>query len=386
MKRLLRALLLVCLSPAAQAADSRAVESMLAESLRALQAGQLDAALSQVDALLKQNPNFHLAQLLRGDLLLARAQPLTNFGNAPAAESDKLDGLRKEAQVRMRRIQQPPPADAIPSNLWQIAADQTHVLVVDTSRSTLYVYANNHGTPRYVTDFYVSIGKLGSDKVSEGDKRTPLGVYYVKEHLPSSKLTDFYGHDAYPISYPNEWDRQHGRSGHGIWLHGTPSNTYSRPPQDSSGCVVLTNEDLDKLGSYLQVGKTPVIITKHLDWMGDQDKQARDELMQAIEQWRSDWSRLDNAAYLGHYSRQFNNGSMNYNEWARYKQQVNAGKQWVKVELSGMSAFPYPGNNDLVVVDFDQNYASNNLSNRAKKRQYWQRQDGQWQIVYEGSN
>ena len=31
-----------------------------------------------------------------------------------------------------------------------------------------------------------------------------------------------------PSTIPNEWDKRHGRSGFGIWLHGTPSDTYSR--------------------------------------------------------------------------------------------------------------------------------------------------------------
>ena len=33
--------------------------------------------------------------------------------------------------------------------------------------------------------------------------------------------------------------------------------------------------------------------------------------------------------------------------------------------------FLYPGREDLAVVDFDQEYASNNLSNKMRKRQYW---------------
>src|SRR3546814_8483534 len=49
------------------------------------------------------------------------------------------------------------------------------------------------------------------------------------------KLPDFYGDGAYPLNYPNEWDKHEGRKGYGIWLHGTPSTTYSRPPRASDG-------------------------------------------------------------------------------------------------------------------------------------------------------
>jgi hypothetical protein len=38
------------------------------------------------------------------------------------------------------------------------------------------------------------------------------------------------------------------------------------------------------------------------------------------------------------------------------------------------------------VVTFTQDYASNNLTNSMKKRQYWLREsDNRWRIVYEGA-
>ena len=47
--------------------------------------------------------------------------------------------------------------------------------------------------------------------------------------------------------------------------------------------------------------------------------------------------------------------------------------------------FLYPGDGNLAVVTFDQDYASSNISNKMRKRQYWQRVDGQWRIVQEGA-
>jgi hypothetical protein len=76
---------------------------------------------------------------------------------------------------------------------------------VDTSRSRLFVYANDFGRPRYVTDFYISLGKNGVEKSREGDQKTPLGVYTII--AMKDKLPDFYGTNAYPLSYPNEWDK-----------------------------------------------------------------------------------------------------------------------------------------------------------------------------------
>jgi len=366
-------------------AEERSSEALLVRSLQAINDNRLDIALNEVDSLLRINPNFKLAQLVKGDLLMARSGPIDNFGSVTNAPHDQIDDLRDEARIRLQRVLSGSDASLKPRYFWKLDATQKYALVVDTSRATLFVYQNVNGEPRYVTDFYVTIGKLGTMKLSEGDQRTPLGVYFVKADLPKSQLSDLYGNGAYPLSYPNEWDRINNRGGSGIWLHGTPSDTYSRPPRSSNGCVVLANEDLEKLAPYLQVGITPVVITNTMDWNTERDEHERDELLQQVEQWRMDWANLDTDAYLGHYSRDFSSDSMDYQSWARRKQLVNSAKSWIKVEISNLSAFTYPEQPGLVVVNFEQDYESNNLSNRMKKRQYWIKNNDRWQIIYEGA-
>ena len=375
----------VSLYPAYAGPDSSEVEMRLVKSLQAINSSHLDQALNEVDSLLNATPNFKLAQLVKGDLLMARAGVINNFGSAANAPHDKIEDLRDEARVRLQRVLSQSDTKLKPRFLWQMDSEQKYALVVDTSRSTLLVYENVNGEPRYVTDFYTTIGKLGTDKFSEGDQRTPIGVYFVKAELPKSQLADIYGSAAYPLSYPNEWDRKNKRAGKGIWLHGTPSDTYSRPPRASNGCVVLANEDLKKLAPYLQIGITPVIITNLMDWSNEQDKNERAALQQEIEQWRKDWASLDTGAYLKHYSRDFTAENMDFPAWAKQKQMVNSAKSWIKLELSNVSMFTYPEQPNMVVVDFEQDYSSSNLSNKMKKRQYWVKQDSRWKILYEGA-
>ncbi len=379
-------LLLVLLSVPVAAEDSasRSMELGLAKSLRAVGSNHLDVALNEVDSLLKINPNFKLAQLVRGDLLLARARPINNFGSAPNAPHNMIQDLREEANARLQRAQQQQPLTA-PKYLWKLSPKQRYAVVIDTDKSTLYLFENVNGEARYVADFYISVGKKGADKVTEGDQKTPLGVYFVNEHLTKDKLTDFYGSDAYPLNYPNEWDKRLGRNGHGIWLHGTPSNTYSRPPRASNGCVVLANNDLAQLGNHLQIGLTPVIIANKIDWSNASDRSEREALLKTIEQWRNDWASRNTDAYLSHYARDFSTGSMNLSAFAQRKRLVNSGKTWIKVKMTNLSVIPYPSQPDLVVVTFDQDYESNNLSNQMSKRQYWMKQNGHWLIVYEGA-
>ena len=372
-------------SVAHAAPDSHSAEARLAKSLQAIQNNRLDIALNEVDSLLRINPNFKLAHLVKGDLLMAHAGAIDNFGSAAHAPRDKIEDLRDEARMRLQRVLSQPDNKLAPRFLWKLDAQQKYALVVDTSRATLFVYENVNGEPRYLTDFYITIGKLGTEKVSEGDKRTPIGVYFIKAELPRSKLADMYGNGAYPLSYPNEWDRKNKRTGSGIWLHGTPSGTYSRPPRASDGCVVLSNNDLDKLAPYLQVGITPIIITNRMDWSNEQDQSERDVLLQEIDRWRKDWASLDTDAYLKHYSRDFSSDSVDYPVWVKQKQLVNSAKSWIKVGISNVSVFTYPEHPGMVVVNFEQDYSSSNLSNRMKKRQYWIKQNDRWQIVYEGA-
>jgi len=380
-------LLLSCLPVFAATAEPVAdsTEVQLVKSLQAINNNRLDIALSEVDNLLRDYPNFKLAQLVKGDLLMARAGEIDDIGSSANAPRDKIEELRDEARAHLQRVLSQSDTRHTPGYLWQLDPQQKYALVVDTSRATLYVYENVNGEPRYVTDFYVTIGKLGTEKLSAGDQRTPIGVYFVRAELPKNKLADMYGSGAYPLSYPNEWDRKNGRTGQGIWLHGTPRDTYSRPPRDSNGCVVLTNDDLNKLSPYLQVGITPVIIANQMDWSNDQDQGEHEALQREFERWRRDWSSLDTDAYLGHYSRDFSSNQMDYSAWAKQKHLVNSAKSWIKVGLSNVSMFRYPEQPDVVVVDFEQDYSSNNLSNRMKKRQYWIKQDNAWKIIYEGA-
>lgn len=364
-------------------------EAQLAGIFKEIEENRLHNALQLTENLLRQHPNYRLAHLIKGDLLLARAHPIQTFGALSDAPADKVADLRAEAIVRLKGYREKPEANFVPRYLLQMQPDQRFAIVVDTKRSRLYVYENdksNGGRPRFIADYYITHGKLGSEKLVEGDKKTPVGVYHVTANLPRQKLADLYGSGAFPINYPNEWDKRQGRNGSGIWLHGTPSDTFARPPNASDGCVVLTNQDLDAVAKNLQVGLTPVIISNSVEWLSLDDwARERDELNHTIDTWRSDWESRNSERYLKHYSKRFKSGDQDYEEFASQKKQVNASKEWIKVKVDNLSVFRNPGKEEVVVVTFDQDYRSNNLNNQMKKRQYWTREDGKWKIIYEGS-
>ena len=383
-----RALLFLVALGFVVAAAAATPEDRLSAVFEAIEANRVDEAMTRVDALLRDYPNFRLAYLVRGDLLLARARPLLTFGNVvKTVPQDRIEGLREEALARLRAMRSRPSDDRLPRYVLQLHPGQKHVVVVDSRRSRLYVFGNDQGRPRLVADFYVTLGKNGVEKTREGDQKTPIGVYHVTGNLPRSKLTDFYGAGAFPINYPNEWDRRRGRNGHGIWLHGVPADLYSRPPRASDGCLVLANPDLESVGRYVQVGTTPVIIADEIEWSDAVSVDAeRRSLSAALEQWRADWQSRDTERYLGHYSPRFGaGGGQGYAAWAAHKRAVNAAKSWIKIDLSRVAMFRYPREGDFVVVSFEQDYKSSTLSNSMRKRQYWIKEEGRWKILYEGA-
>lgn len=387
--RLAAALLLACCvaAHAAAAATASSPEDRLSGVFEAIEANRLDDAMQRVDALLRDYPNFRLAHLVRGDLLLARARPIHTFGNvAKTVPQEKIDGMREEALARLRAQRQRPAEDHLPALVLQLHSGQKHLLLVDSKRSRLYVFANEDGRPRLIADYYVTLGKNGVEKTRQGDQKTPVGVYHVTANLPRKKLTDFYGAGAFPINYPNEWDKRQGRNGHGIWLHGVPSDVYARPPRASDGCIVLANPDLESVSRYVQVGTTPVVIADEVVWAEASAVEAeRASLGAAVEQWRKDWESRDTDKYLAHYSARFSAPGQNLASWSEHKRKVNGGKRWIKVGVSKVAMIRYPRERDFVVVTFDQDYRSDGLSNVMRKRQYWVKEDNRWKIIYEGA-
>ncbi len=370
------------------------VESLLVKALMEITQGKTNQAMTTVNELIRTAPNFKLAYLIRGDLLTAQGSALATFGNSDSEgkskpSSDQIEGLREEARTRVDHFFSEDKNHEKPNLLVQLDASQQHVIVVDAIKSRLFLYKNSENGLQYVADYYVTIGKNGAGKAAEGDKRTPLGVYFAGQKL-TEPLADMYGSAAYPLNYPNEIDEHQNKKGGGIWLHGTPANTYSRPPRASDGCVVLSNPDLKALTPILQAGNTPVIISNKLEWVAsdkpDLKNAEKEALQSAIESWRADWVSQNTDKYLSHYSKRFFYSDGDFAKWADYKRGIQAAKPKVNIKIEDVSMFSNPNvEGNVVVVNFEQDFKSTTLQNKMRKRQYWQNEDNHWKIIYEGS-
>ncbi|MBS0309648.1 MAG: L,D-transpeptidase family protein [Proteobacteria bacterium] len=360
-------------------------EILLLDVYKELGANNLNKAQKKIDDLVAAYPNFRLGQLIRGDLLQLHTRPITTFGAAPNAPADKLESLREEAIARLRSLREKPDPNLVPRALLQLRDDQKYALLVDAQRSRLYVYQNVHGQFKFITDYYISQGKLGVHKLKEGDQKTPIGVYYITQRVPGAKLPDFYGAGALPINYPNEWDKANGRSGSGIWLHGTPSDSYSRPPLSSDGCVVLTNPDLYKLYESVEAGKTPVVISEKIEFVTKAKWESERNLAsRLIDDWRRDVESRDSTRLLANYSRQFKSErGDNLASWFDKHQRVLTEIRNLKLSIRDATYFLYPGRDDLIVATFTQEAQIGRNINSVRKRQYWAKEGMHWRIVSE---
>ena len=246
-------------------------EARLIEIYRLI--GQLKTrpALALAEKLVKEHPNFQLAQLVYGDLLTAQQRPVRMLGNVAdtLAESNatQLMELRKESLLRIQALQARPAPGTLPSQFLTLSPQNKHAIAIDTSRARLYLFENTANGMALIGDYYISVGKSGIEKAIEGDFRTPLGIYFVTSNLNPKSLKDFYGSGALPINYPNQLDLKRGKTGSGIWLHGTPPDQFSRAPLSTDGCVVLANPDLERIIRTVQIRTTPVVIAKSLQWV-----------------------------------------------------------------------------------------------------------------------
>lgn len=362
-------------------------EARLIEIYRLIGRAQNREALAKADQLVADYPHFQLAQLVHGDLLAAQTRPLKSFGDVPdtvaRSASAALAELREESQRRVRALRERPEAGTIPSQFLALSQKTRHAIAVDASRSRLYLFENTPTGLVLAADYYISVGKAGTAKSTEGDQRTPLGVYYITSNLDPKSLKDFYGSGALPISYPNVLDAKRGKTGSGIWLHGTPPTQFSRPPQATDGCVVLANPDLQHIIRTVEVRTTPVVIASQLQWVAPQSTRAASKPFEdALLGWRNAKTSGNLQQLLTYYTPDFNSNGKTLTQWTPTLKTELDQTQGRTIQLKDVSYLRWTDSNDTMVVTFGE--VADGTRVGWTKRQYWIRQENQWKIFFEG--
>lgn len=346
--------------------------------------GRMAEARIQAERLVRDYPQFQLGHLLLGDLLSAQAGRFGASGVLPArlsaAQGEALLQLRDEARQRLQALEDRPPAGRLPSVFLALPPQLRHAIAVDASRHRLYLFERSDRGLRLVADHYVSLGKAGVDKRAEGDQRTPVGVYFTTSRLDGRQLGDLYGTGALTLNYPNEVDRLKGRTGSGIWLHGTPAANYARAPLSTDGCIVLSNPDMQRLMQTVAAQGTPVVVAHKLDWVVPEAVERSNRgFGEALRAW---WQARD----LGDSSRlaAFYAASASPLAEAPTLRRVSSRSGELPQRFQSpkdLSIFTWRDQLDHAVVTFGD--VGRGARTGVVRRQYWTHDGQRWRIVHE---
>ena len=248
---------------------NKASQSLLVGTLKNLnEAETLANSVSVVE------PKSKLAHWLKAQSLFIQAG--VDF------EVDKKDRkFVKEAKARTLTI----PESKIPGNILALSASEKfseYILLMETRSSRLFIFKNDNGIPKLLKSFYSSIGLFGDRKQTEGDKKTPIGVYQILKELDRPRADGFLGDTALTLDYPNADDKSVGRTGYGIWIHGVPSNVHVRLPRSSDGCLALANSDLAKLKKFVVMGKSQILIVPKIWWLDLEEWSIQDKMIRKL--------------------------------------------------------------------------------------------------------
>ncbi|WP_373425433.1 L,D-transpeptidase family protein [Variovorax boronicumulans] len=373
-------------APAGSIQEASSAEARLISVYEMFGRGQARPALAKARDLVRDYPNFQLAQLVYGDLLAAQLPPTNSLpdtaGIAKMRGNPAMSELHEESRRRLQALRERPPVGTVPSQFLSLSTKSRYAIAVDASRSRLYLLENSDKGLKLVADYYISVGKSGTDKLAEGDARTPLGVYYITSSLDPRSLKDFYGAGALPINYPNPYDVRRGRTGGGIWLHGTPPQQFARAPLASDGCVVMANPDLKQLLRKVQIGATPVVTARSLQWISPpQAEKEAQTFTNAITAWKDTRASGNEAQLKKFYLPDFQRSSkkpIDGNSAPHDEVEYAQGK---RVQFKDMSYLHWRDGDDTMVATFGEVFEGEK-SGRTR-RQYWLRQGSEWKLFHE---
>jgi len=365
-------------------AQSEKAETELLQVIDFMRNGKNEEALAIAEKLSKNYPNFKLGKIIYADLLSSYLQKKPKLGSKSIDK--ELNDLKNEAKARINFNSVYKNKDLLPESIIQLADNVPYAFLIELSKSRLYLVKNNNSVPEIIADFYVSIGKAGFNKKASGDNKTPVGVYKITSHLIDEDLPELYGDGAYPINYPNIWDKRSKKTGYGIWIHGVPRDVYSRPPLTSEGCIVTSNHTLRKLKPYTVIGKTPVVLVENIKWIKRNTwHQNKNSANKILEDWKETWESLDPHDFISQHSINFRSKKHDFEERVTHILRIIKNKTYIKVKIENLNLFYYPQNKNLIFSDFRQHYESNNYKTSSNKKLFWKKEkDGKWRILHEG--
>jgi len=320
--------------------------------------GKLKEALEFYLKSIELNPHYN-PSYYRFNFLIRKVE-------SPELYRSKLVKILKE------RFKSPPPV---------ILENPPHhyVLVVEKMSQYLFIFKGKE----LVEMHPITTGKNLGDKEREGDARTPEGLYYFTRLVPPDRLPETYGGVAVVLNYPNPYDRLVGKTGGGIWLHGSKEEDRNKLPFSTRGCIVAENKALkEKILPKINLLNTLVGIYKVVP-----RELKADDLKAFLRRWEEAWESKDLEKFLSFYSESFRWKGGGKKEWRDYKRRTILSKKFIKVEVKDLTvlAFAKRGQKEPLyyLVEFFQEYRSDTYADKGVKRMYIVKEGKDLKIISE---
>ncbi|AAC06531.1 L,D-transpeptidase family protein [Aquifex aeolicus] len=254
-----------------------------------------------------------------------------------------------------------------------------YVFLVEKMSQYLFVFKGKKLEGMYPVTTGMNIG----DKEREGDGKTPEGVYYFTRFIPPEQLSEIYGGIAVALNYPNPYDKLLGKTGSGIWLHGSNEKDRDKLPFSTRGCVVAQTDVLKtEIVPKINLSNTLIGIYKVIPQSLEVEN-----VKEFILSWKNAWEKKDLNRFISFYSKHFRWKGGGLKEWKDYKKRTILSKKFIKVDISNLSilAFSKLGDDEprYYVIEFYQKYRSDTYSDEGIKRMYVVKEDGKLKVLSE---
>ncbi|WP_415398150.1 L,D-transpeptidase family protein [Sulfurimonas sp. CS5] len=233
-----------------------------------------------------------------------------------------------------------------------------NILTCNKENSTLNLYTkDSNNTYEFKNKYSAYTGKIKGDKLKEGDLKTPVGIYKITKKLSKeNKLDSFYGPLAFVTSYPNTYDKYRGKNGHGIWIHGLP--TEQERDEFTKGCIAIDNTNIECLNNIIDIENTLLIINSDEVKKGI-SKEILVSILSQLYSWRYSWLFDDIDGYLNFYSEGFIRfDGMKFERFKKYKTRVFKKIEKKTIIFNNINVIPYPNTKNIYQITFKELYKS----------------------------
>ena len=270
-----------------------------------------------------------------------------------------------------------------PLCLIHLPPDQTtHVVLVEKSSAKVFLYVHNEKGLTLQETFPCSIGRVRGEKKENGDQKTPSGIFWLEEYIPGADLPREYGSGALVLNYPNYFDRFSERGGNGIWIHGTHLPDRVRYPRDTDGCVVVSNDDFEKIRTFVRLFETPVIIQKKIRFASEEQwRNTQVRFLGRFEQWKDTW-RDDGygSEPNGLYSKNFQSDPQGVKHLLRVRKALAGELKGTRIRIKNLMVLR---NGSQALSTFVQEWQTSWRTSRLARAVYWMYEEREWKVLGE---